>query len=587
MLDGTSGGATPPPSYELTPDEVQEELARILGSESFQKSPQLSRFLRFCVEETLAGQQDCLKEQVLGTDVFRRPAPFDPRLDPIVRVEARRLRSKLDQYYTGEGAADPVMISFQRGDYTPRFFRATVSDRPAPPARSARILVVEDERLVARDLEHRLTNLGYEVVGTAPSGEAALQLVEQSKPDMVLMDIVLAGGMRGTEVARRIWSGWRIPVVYLTAFSDALILEDVKGSEPYGYVLKPFDSKQLHAVLQLALSRRDRESADASVNRELNRNEGLLAALLNARILPWDWVVTDYTRPWPESLEVPSHSSVAPGGISPAAYLDRIEPEDRDAVQSAFTDAIGNGGRLEITYRRKGDTGQIEWAVAIGAVAADMSGRRRCSGLEVGASSAIRHRQFPRASEMEQLVDAAGSDLEAMQTLIKDLMTYTALSAHQHTPVEPLDLNEPLDLAMEKLFTAIVEAGAQITRTSLPHALVDKNHAAQLFGGLISNAIHSRREDITPEIAISATPCSGQWRISIRDNGVGLDPESSDQIFQPFKPLSTNVTPGAGLGLAICRRIVEIYGGRIWVESQPGQGSTFHFTLPSAESQSS
>ena len=124
--------------------------------------------------------------------MFRRPSPFDPRLDPIVRVEARRLRSKLDQYYAGEGAADPVIISFQRGDYTPRFIRATASDRPAPPARSARILVVEDERLVARDLENRLKNLGYDVVGSAPSGEAALQQVGELKPDMVLMDIVLA-----------------------------------------------------------------------------------------------------------------------------------------------------------------------------------------------------------------------------------------------------------------------------------------------------------------------------------------------------------------------------------------------------------
>jgi CheY-like chemotaxis protein len=245
---------------DISAEEVHDELSRVLSSELFVRSPQLSRFLRFCVAEALAGQQGCLKEHVLGTDVFRRPN-FDSRLDPIVRVEARRLRSKLDKYYAGEGAADAIIISFQRGDYVPRFIRTTASPGRASTAASARIIVVEDERLVARDLEKRLTNLGYEVVGSAASGEAALRQVEELRPDMVLMDIVLAGAMRGTEVARRIWSDWQIPVVYLTAFSDAVILEDVKGSEPYGYILKPFNSKQLHAILQLAISRRNRESA--------------------------------------------------------------------------------------------------------------------------------------------------------------------------------------------------------------------------------------------------------------------------------------------------------------------------------------
>ena len=247
---------------------VREQLERILSSEIFQKSPQLSRFLRYCVEQTLIGMQDNLKEQILGSQVFRREG-FDPRLDPIVRVEARRLRSKLDEYYATEGAGDAMIISFQRGDYVPRFIHAVGgSERLAKNGIPASILIVEDERLVAKDLENRLRALGYNVLGSASSGEAALLMVEEHRPDIVLMDIVLAGAIRGTEVARRLWNRWRIPVVYLTAFSDAVVLEDIKESEPYGYILKPFEPKQLHAVLQLALSRRLKEASAGEDNQD-------------------------------------------------------------------------------------------------------------------------------------------------------------------------------------------------------------------------------------------------------------------------------------------------------------------------------
>ena len=243
---------------------VREQMERILRSDIFLKSPQLSRFLRYCVEQTLNQHQNALKEQILGTEVFHRDS-FDPRLDPIVRVEARRLRAKLDEYYATEGAGDSTIISFQRGDYIPRFLHVLAgADRLAKNGIPASVLIVEDERIVAKDLENALRGLGYEVIGSAASGEAALLMMEQTRPDIVLMDIVLAGAMRGTEVARRAWSRWRVPVVYLTAFSDAVVLEDIKDSEPYGYLLKPFLPKQVHAVLQIALSRRTRESAPAA-----------------------------------------------------------------------------------------------------------------------------------------------------------------------------------------------------------------------------------------------------------------------------------------------------------------------------------
>lgn len=133
---------------------------------------------------------------------------------------------------------------------------------PAPGARKARVLVVEDEPIVAKNLERRLAELGYEVAGSAASGEDALELAERTQPDVVLMDIHLAGALDGTEAARRVWQRLQIPVVYVTAYADADTLEEAKATEPYGYVVKPFRPEQVHAAIQLALERHARDSGD-------------------------------------------------------------------------------------------------------------------------------------------------------------------------------------------------------------------------------------------------------------------------------------------------------------------------------------
>ncbi len=243
--------------------DIKSQLERILQSESFVRSPQLSRLLRYCIEQTLVGCQDNLKEQLLGSEVFRRPH-FDPRVDPIVRVEVRRLRTKLDEYYRNAGVNDPIRIEFQRGGYVPRFIGLWTSTTSRKPHKQASIVVVEDEAIVAHDLTNRLRLLGYRVLASEASGESALYAVECLQPDLVLMDIVLAGLLRGTDVARQIWTRWHIPVVYLTAFSDSVVLEEIKGTEPFGFILKPFEPKLVDAVVQLALSRHAKLMADTT-----------------------------------------------------------------------------------------------------------------------------------------------------------------------------------------------------------------------------------------------------------------------------------------------------------------------------------
>ena len=135
-------------------------------------------------------------------------------------------------------------------------------------------------------------------------------------------------------------------------------------------------------------------------------------------------------------------------------------------------------------------------------------------------------------------------------------------------------------MALKNLNAAILESGAVITSDLLPQVVGDQGHLAQLFQNLISNAINYR-SDRPPLVHVGARENEHQWLFSVKDNGIGIKPEYLQTIFGVFKRLQGTI-PGTGIGLAICSKVVERHGGRIWVESQPGVGSEFFFTLPTA-----
>jgi hypothetical protein len=126
---------------------------------------------------------------------------------------------------------------------------------------------------------------------------------------------------------------------------------------------------------------------------------------------------------------------------------------------------------------------------------------------------------------------------------------------------------------------AIEESDAVVTQDPLPIVTADRTQLGQVFQNLIGNAIKFRGPD-RPEIHIGAERQNGKWIFAVRDNGIGIDPQYADRIFIIFQRLHTQEEyPGTGIGLAVCKRIVERHGGRIWVDSEPGQGSTFYFTV--------
>ncbi len=169
-----------------------------------------------------------------------------------------------------------------------------------------------------------------------------------------------------------------------------------------------------------------------------------------------------------------------------------------------------------------------------------------------------------------------------MQQLLRDLQAFTQASALDQQPAHDIDANQALRSALGNLATAIDGSGASITHGELPHVHLHEFQLQQLFQNLIGNAIRYRSPQ-PPQIHVAAERYGDQSKFSVRDNGIGIDPQYKEQIFGMFKRLhSAAEYPGTGMGLAICQRIVERVGGRIWVESEPGRGSTFLFTVPAA-----
>jgi len=183
----------------------------------------------------------------------------------------------------------------------------------------------------------------------------------------------------------------------------------------------------------------------------------------------------------------------------------------------------------------------------------------------------------PEAEEMLQVIETGSA---RMKNLIDGLLSYSRILHDQEERKETVDLNTLLDQTLIYFQTDIAESGATISRGTLPSIRVDAERIGLVFQNLLSNAL-KYQAGRPPEIHVSGKYEGAQWIISVRDNGIGFDPQYSERIFGLFKRLHrADEYPGTGVGLALCKQIVEQHGGRIWADSQPGQGTTISFSLP-------
>lgn len=489
---------------------------------------------------------------------------------------------------------------------------------------AARILVVEDESIVAFNLQQRLTHLGYDVPSIAVSGQECMEQVATTQPDLVLMDIHIQGDMDGIDVASRLQREHTVPVIYLTAYSEDSTLERARETQPYGYLLKPFSERELHASIQMALERH-------RLGTELEHQRRLLQQALDAAslgILEVDGQQALITTT-PRSAELIG----APHGepLTVAQLLERVHQNEREALAANLERSLKELQRFSQEFRLHAEGTAERWikldatgtaAQRVAGVVQDVSERKHSEQRLRMLKDGLEDLVTERTAELRQSV----KELEAFSySVAHDLRSpvRSVISISQELQSHP-DRLEPDELAMLQGLTTsaqrmgeLIDALLNMARMNqLPmqrrvvdlglmareivHALAESEPGRRvelnvapnlktmadpalvrsLLDNLIGNAWKfSARRDIT-RIDVGAREASGETVYFVRDNGCGFDMAAAERLFGPFQRLHrASDYAGTGIGLTIVQRIVMRHGGRIWAYSEPGLGAAFHFTL--------
>ncbi|MFC7195525.1 ATP-binding protein [Halosimplex aquaticum] len=306
--------------------------------------------------------------------------------------------------------------------------------------------------------------------------------------------------------------------------------------------------------------------------------------------------------------------------------LDMYHADDRAIVEEAVDDALASGESFDVEVRlRTGATGEIRWlrlqgvpevvdgdVVSLRGAAQDVTERKHREQrledlierleesnerLEQFAYAASHDLQEPlrMVSSYLQLIERRYADdldedgrefiefavdgADRMRDMIQGLLQYSRVDT-RGDPFEPVDLEAVVSDVCDDLQVRIEESGAEITADPLPQVEGDGGQLRQVFQNLFDNAIEYSGDD-PPRVRVSAERAGDRWEVSVSDEGIGIDPEDADRVFEVFQSLhSQGDHAGTGIGLALCERIVERHGGDIWLDSVPGEGSTFTFTLP-------
>lgn len=282
----------------------------------------------------------------------------------------------------------------------------------------------------------------------------------------------------------------------------------------------------------------------------------------------------------PRALAIPSQSQLAEAIRKLEMEVERREQVERE-LRQANLQLQQKTAKLDVSardlVRSNAELEQFAYATSH-----DLQEPLR---MVVGYTQLLQRRLADKLDgESREFMAYAVDGATRMQQLIQDILAYSRVGTRAE-PSEPVESAEVVRDVLGRLATAIAESGADIELGTLPGVFADRTQLAQLFQNLIGNAIKFRRKDAPAKVRVEARREGSAWRFEVADNGIGIDPEYRRRLFVIFQRLHTRREyPGTGIGLAICKRIVERHGGEIGIGTAPGGGSVFWFTLPEEKS---
>jgi PAS domain S-box-containing protein len=491
----------------------------------------------------------------------------------------------------------------------------------------AKILVVEDEIIVARTIASQLNQLGYIVTGKASSGQTAINQASATQPDLILMDIVIKGEMDGITTAHYIHKQLDIPIIFLTAYADQETLERAKVTQPFGYIVKPFTIKDLHIAIEIALLKHKLES-------ELRESRNQLATLLNsmsdAVIATNEQGIITFINPAAEKIIGWEEKEALDYNISEIVKI--IDEVTGEIIENPVTKVLKqqsllplrefaslitkNGTKLPIGSSASPLMRRSHEISGVVLVLWDLSERRQREYLEEALKkeqelnqlkslfiSTVSHEFRNPLSIIQtavELIEIQGNNLtevkrnkyitriygavESMEKLMKDVLFMGKAEAGQlNYHPEPINLEKFCQELIEEI-ELIEDSGHEIIfncQSLNTNAVMDERLLHHLFRNLLSNAI--KYSPISEQIRFELT-CDYEANLAIflvKDQGIGIPESDQNKLFNSFyRASNVQSIQGNGLGLVIVKRCVDAHKGLINMVSEINVGTTFTINLP-------
>jgi len=480
------------------------------------------------------------------------------------------------------------------------------------------ILIVEDEVIVALDIRARLESLGHSVLGLATTGEEAIKAVEQTIPDLVLMDVRLKGELDGIETAGILRKRFGVPAVYLTAYGDDETLHRAKFTEPYGFLIKPFEERELHGTIEMALYK---IAMEKSLRQQTSRLEQVMATIpegialfdasnrlltsnLRARQYLLDLGVINHDN---DDQLAETFAEPMVKGRDTGIWQDHFAAGPPPRTYEAVATSVATGNVVHQT-----DNDSLEWLLVLRDVTNERQIQQRVQFHERLASigqlaagiahdfnnilssimvfaeviRSIEPNLSPKSRDRLDMIEQQG---RRASNLIKQLLAFSRSST---VDTQPVDL-APLLHEQQQVLMRLIPENIQVVIDYLPGSYVVSGDATQIQQVLMNLALNARDAMLeggrlciellrhAGEISLIDQQPQGQnWIvIKVSDTGIGIDPQDLPHIFEPFY---TTKAPGkgTGLGLAQVYGIVRQHRGTVQVESCPEKGTRFTVFLP-------